>query len=144
AFVGGSSIFGFVSPIRGTRYRYEGEAYSGALHFETALADWRKYFFFNPVTFAVRGVHYGRYGTDAEDPRLSPLYLGQSSLVRGYDIDSISAAECGLNPGAWRVFDGVVGSTVAVAYAEVRVPLFGTKEFGRLSAGLPSELGTFS
>ncbi len=143
AFVGDSSIFGFVSPIKGTRYRYEGEVLSGDLHFETALADWRKYFFLNPVTFALRGIHYGRYGANDEDPRISPLYLGQQSLVRGYEIDSISASECGSNPSSCPVFDRLVGSKIAVANAEVRVPLFGTKEFGLLSGFIPTELVGF-
>jgi hypothetical protein len=143
AFVGDSSIFGFVSPIRGTRYRYEVEALTGDLHFETALADWRKYFFLNPVTFALRGIHYGRYGKDAEDTRISPLYVGQQSLVRGYEIDSISASECGSNPSSCPVFERLVGSKIAVANAEVRVPLFGTKEFGLLSGFIPTEMVGF-
>lgn len=143
AFVGDSSIFGFVSPIRGTRYRYEGQMLTGDLKFQTALADWRKYLFFNPVTFAVRGVHYGRYGADAEDSRISPLYVGQSSLVRGYEIDSISASECGSNTNRCPVFERLVGSKIAVANAEVRVPLFGTKEFGLLSGFIPTELVGF-
>jgi Tol biopolymer transport system component len=143
AFVGDSSIFGFVSPIRGTRYRYEAQALTGDLHFETALADWRKYVFFNPVTFAVRGLHYGRYGADAEDSRISPLYVGQSSLVRGYEIDSIGAAECGSTPGRCPVFERLVGSKIAVASAEVRLPLFGTKEFGLMSGFIPTELVGF-
>ena len=29
AFVGDSSVYGFISPVRGTRYRYEVEALSG-------------------------------------------------------------------------------------------------------------------
>jgi WD40 repeat protein len=143
AFVGDSSIFGFVSPIRGTRYRYEVETLTGDLKFHTALADWRKYLFFNPITFAVRGVHYGRYGTDAESPQISPLYLGQSSLVRGYEIDSIGAAECGNLANRCPVFERLVGSKIAVANAEVRVPLFGTKEFGLLSGFIPTELVGF-
>jgi Tol biopolymer transport system component len=144
AFVGDSSIFGFVSPIRGTRYRYEGQVLTGDLHFETALADWRKYFFLNPITFAVRGIHYGRYGADAEDPRISQLYLGRSEQVRGYEIDSISASECGNVANRCPVFERLVGSKIAVANAEVRIPLFGTKEFGLLSGFIPTELVGFA
>jgi len=54
-----SSIFGFISPINGTRYRYELGALQGDIKFQTALADWRKYFFKRPVTLAVRGLYYG-------------------------------------------------------------------------------------
>ena len=148
ALVGDSSIFGFVSPIRGTRYRYEAQALTGSLHFETGLADYRKYLFFNPVTFAVRGLGYGRFGQDADDTRLSPLYIGQSSLVRGYDIGSIGLDECGASktgsPNDCPVFDRLIGTRIAVASAEVRVPLFGTKEFGLLSGFIPTELVGFA
>ena len=86
AFVGDSSVFGFVSPVRGTRYRYEVDSMTGDLRFQTLLADWRKYFFLRPLTFAVRGLHYGRYGRDGDNFNvLSPIDLGQSWLVRGYD-----------------------------------------------------------
>jgi outer membrane protein assembly factor BamA len=142
AFVGDSSIFGFVSPIRGTRYRYEVEGYSGDLKFETALADWRKYFFFNPVTFAVRGLHYGRYGSDAADTRISPLYLGNLGLVRGYDLSSFDLRNC-TGTGDCPVFDRLLGTKIALASAEVRVPLFGTKEFGLLSGFIPTEVEGF-
>jgi len=143
AFVGDSAQFGFVSPLRGTRYRYEVDALTGGLHFETALADWRKYWFFQPVTFAVRGIHYGRYGKDAESPDLIPLYVGSSDLVRGYDIGSIGFDECQGAAGTCPVFDRLVGSKIAVANAEVRIPLFGTKEFGIFSGFIPTEIAPF-
>ena len=147
AFVGDSSIFGFLSPVRGTRYRYEVETLTGSLHFNTALADYRKYFFLRPVTFALRGIHYGRYGRDAEDSRLFPLFVGDQSLGHGYDFNSISLSECvtnSANPNACPVFDRLFGSKIAVANAEVRVPLFGTKEFGLASGFIPTELFGFT
>ena len=143
AFVGDSSIFGFVSPIRGARYRYEVEALAGDLHFETALADWRKYFFASPITFAVRGLHYGRYGRDAESDTISKLYLGNLGLVRGYDLSSFDLRNCS-TVGKCPVFDRLIGSKIAIASAEVRVPLFGTKEFGLLSGFVPTELVGFA
>ncbi len=145
AFVGDSSVFGFVSPVRGTRYRFEVEALTGDLKFETALADYRRYFFMRPVTLALRGLHYGRYGTDAEDERLSDLFLGQASLVRGYEFSSFNSSECVGGPeGSCPVFDRLLGSRVAVASVEVRVPLFGTREFGLVNAPfIPTELMAF-
>ena len=147
AFVGDSSVWGFLSPVRGTRYRYEVETLAGDLHFNTALADWRKYFFMKPITFAVRGIHYGRYGRDAEDPRIQPLFIGNSALVHGYEFDSINLNEC-VGPGASSiacpVFDRLFGSKIAVANAEVRVPLFGTKEFGLATGFIPTELFGFT
>ncbi|HVG24777.1 MAG TPA: peptidase S9, partial [Thermoanaerobaculia bacterium] len=136
AFVGDSSMFGFISPINGTRYRYEVESLNGDLNFQTALADWRRYFFSRPVTFAVRGLHYGRYGKGAEDERLSPLYLGQGSMMRGYDPYSIDPVECGTTNAneSCPVFDRLIGTRLALASVEVRAPLFGTREFGRVNA----------
>jgi Tol biopolymer transport system component len=146
AFVGDSSTYGFISPIAGTRYRYEIESLNGDLNFETALADWRKYFFKRPVTLAVRALHYGRYGDGAEDPRLSPLYLGQGSLMRGYDPYSINVGECG--PAATTVcpvFDRLLGTRIGHASVELRAPLLGTKEFGLIdSPFVPTEIFAFA
>jgi len=147
AFVGDSSIFGFVSPVRGTRYRYELEALTGDLKFQTALADWRKYFFLRPATLAVRGLHYGRYGADAESDRLQDLYLGQGELVRGYDPYSININEC-VDPtgtGACPALARLIGSRIAAASVEARIPLLGTKEFGLINApAVPTELFAFA
>lgn len=146
AFVGDSSVFGFLSPVRGTRYRYELSTFSGDLKFQTALADWRKYVFLNPVTFAARGIYYGRYGTDSESGKISPLYIGQDSLIHGYNITSIGPKECvtsGSGTGC-PVFDRLIGSKIGVANLEVRVPVFGTKQFGLASGFIPTELFGFA
>ncbi|HEX9986728.1 MAG TPA: BamA/TamA family outer membrane protein [Thermoanaerobaculia bacterium] len=147
AFVGDSSTYGFISPIRGTRYRYELEALRGDLNFQTALADYRRYFFFRPVTFAVRGIHYGRYGSDSESGRITPLYLGEGSLVRGYDPYSWNPSECRTAVGSndCPVFDRLIGSRIAAGSVEVRAPLFGTQEFGLINFSfLPTEAFAFA
>jgi hypothetical protein len=144
AFVGDSAVFGFVSPVRGTRYRYEVEALTGDLKFTTALADWRKYIWLRPVTLAVRGIHYGRYGGDADKGILTPLDLGQSWLVRGYD--SINLDECiATKTSDCPVYDRLVGSKVLAGSVELRVPLLGTKEFGLINApAVPTEMFAFA
>lgn len=146
AFVGDSSIYGFISPINGTRYRYEVETLRGDLNFQTALADWRKYFFARPVTFAVRGMHFGRYGDDAESGRLSPLYLGRGSLMRGYEPGSIDPVECGPSAdGSCPVFDRLIGSRIGYASAEVRAPLLGVEGYGLINwSFLPTEAYVFA
>jgi hypothetical protein len=145
AFVGDSAVYGFMSPINGTRYRYEIEALRGDLNFQTALADWRKYFFRNPVTFAVRGMHYGRYGNGAEDQRLQPLYLGRGSIMRGYDPYSIDPIECGTANGTCPVFDRLVGTRLVYGSAELRAPLLGTRGFGLIDAPfVPTEIFAFA
>ena len=141
-FVGDSSVFGFISPVRGTRYRYEVGALTGDLKFQTALADWRRYFFLRPATLAVRALHFGRYGTDAESNQLTPLYVGDIGLVRGYDPYGIGSGEC-VRPAGSRacpVLDRLVGSRIGLASVEARVPLLGTKEYGLINAPfLPTE-----
>ena len=146
AFVGDSSFFGFVSPIRGSRYRFEVEGSFGDLQYQTALADYRRYFFSRPATFAVRALHYGRYGSDAESGRLSPLFLGRETLVRGYDTGSFDLSECTAVEGstACPEFDRLVGSRLGVLNLELRVPFLGTEDYGLVDAPyLPTDLIVF-
>lgn len=147
AYVGDNSYFGFTSPVRGQRYRFEIQPTFGDLNFESLLADYRRYFFKRPVTLAFRALHYGRYGSDAESDRLTQLYVGQPTLVRGYEIGDISLSECSTvpgDPGACPEFDRLVGSRVAVANLEFRVPLLGIRGFGIFNAPfLPTEISAF-
>lgn len=148
AFVQDNSIFGFASPVDGGRMRLETEANVGSLDFVTALADVRRYVFLQPITLAFRGLHFGRYGRDGESARIPPLYLGQSAFVRGYSIDSFHGDECTDVPGkpsACPELDRLVGSRLAVANAELRIPLFGTESFGLIDTGfVPTELSLFA
>lgn len=148
AYVEDFSFFGFTSPVRGGRSRFEIGGNVGTLDFMTALADWRRYFFARPVTFAVRAFHLGRYGGDAESGRLTPLFVGYPSLVRGYDTGSFEAGECSSvaeDPQACPEFDRLIGSRIGVVGAEFRVPLFGTDELGLLgNAFFPTEIALFA
>jgi hypothetical protein len=146
AYVGDNSSFGFVSPVRGGRMRLELEQTGGDLSFSTALADLRKYFWLRPVTVAMRGMHFGRYGDDAESGRLSPLYVGRETLVRGYAVGDIDPSECTTVPGSdgCPEFDRLIGSRMAVVNLEARVPLFGVEDYGLVELPhLPTELGVF-
>ena len=148
AYVGDTSLSGFTSPIRGARYRLGVEGTTGTLTFATVTADARKYMFTRPpgfprrvpLTFAVRATHYGRYGIDASAGQLTPLYLGQGQLVRGYEFRSFQSTD------AESVFiDRLLGSRLAVASAEVRMPLLGVPQLGLLSFPyLPTELVLFA
>jgi surface antigen Omp85-like protein len=149
ALVDDYSFFGFTSPVQGGRSRFEVGGNFGTLNFATVLIDFRRYFFARPMTFAVRGLHYGRYGGDADDEdQLRPLFIGYETLVRGYESGSFSAAECTDSGDLIRTcpeFDRLTGSKIAVMNAEFRVPLFGAEEFGILGAGfLPVELALFA
>jgi Tol biopolymer transport system component len=147
AFVGDNSFFGFTSPINGWRYRFEVSPTVGTLRFQTALADMRKYFFARPVTLALRGVHFGRYGSDAESNRLGPVFLGDPSLVRGYSANTFDASECSIsqsNPDSCPEFDRLVGSRIAAASVELRIPFLGNENLGLIrSPFLPVELAPF-
>ncbi|HLX09027.1 MAG TPA: BamA/TamA family outer membrane protein [Thermoanaerobaculia bacterium] len=146
AMVGDTSVAGDASPASGQRYRLEVATTTGDLHFEQVTADYRHYFFFRPWTLAVRALHLGRYGPDAESDRLVPLYVGDATLVRGYDLGSLSASECTTTPGstACPEFDRLSGSRLAVANAELRVPLFGRNDYRLVALRfLPTELAAF-
>jgi len=143
ALVGDNSYFGYTSPIAGTRYRLEVSPRLGSLRFGTLLADWRRYIFEEPFTLALRGLHYGRYGADADSDRLTPLFLGENTLVRGYSIGSFRVSECSGNSDCPE-FDRLIGSRLAVANIELRVPLFGSPRYGLINIPmLPVELSAF-
>ena len=150
AFVGDNSFAAFTSPISGMRYRFEMSPTVGTVSFNTGLADARRYFFKRPFTLAFRGMHYGRYGKDADNyDRLSPLYLGEETLMRGYGYGSLSASECVVSNSAATanrcpVFERMLGSRVGVFNAELRIPFFGTSGFGLINFPyLPLEISPF-
>lgn len=131
AYVYDTSIFGATSPINGQRYRLQFTPAFGSINFQNVLADYRRYFMpANLYTIAGRILHFGRWGRNSDDPRLWPLYLGYPGLVRGYDINSISASDC--NPdGTCPAFDRLLGSRLLVGNLEFRFPLlrpFGLRE----------------
>jgi len=146
AFVNDTSLFGATSPVAGQRARFEVTPTTGSLHFTSGLVDYRRYFM--PArfyTFAVRGMQYGRYGRDAEDSRLIPLFLGYPEFVRGYGVNSFSAGECSTSSGSCPTFDRLVGSRMAVANAEFRFPLlrpFGVT--GKMYGPIPVEVALFA
>jgi Tol biopolymer transport system component len=144
ALVYDSSMFGATSPILGQRYRLEASPAFGSIQFLGVLADYRRYFMpARPFTFAFRGLHYGRYGSGGEDDRISPLFIGYPNLVRGYDVGSFDASECGTDPNrACPVFDQLLGSKILVGNAELRFPPFGAISGSRrnLYGPLPLEL----
>ncbi len=149
AFVHDTSSFGATSPVQGARYRLEVAPTFGGIDFTSVLTDYRRYFM--PVSFytiAGRVMHYGRYGPNSADDRLFPLYLGYPSLVRGYDINSFSASECGDElalTGACPAFDRLVGNRLLVTNLEFRFPLL--RPFGAsqsMYGPLPVEVAFFA
>ena len=150
ALVSDYSYFGFTSPVAGGRYRFEVSPAVGQINFTSLLGDYRRYFFAQPVTFAFRGLYYGRFGKDADNrQKISPLYLGQETLIRGYDANNFEAAECTpvstttTATGCAEV-DRLLGSKLGVANFEMRFPLFGVREFGLINFPyLPTDIAPF-
>ena len=145
ALVRDTSLFGATSPIRGQRARFEVSPTFGDLRMTNVTLDFRQYAMpKQPVTFAMRFLHAGRYGESSEDERLTPLFLGYSTLVRGYDVNSFRASECSQTiDGSCPEFDRLVGSRIAVFNGEIRIPVGGLFT-GRLDYGpVPVELIAF-
>jgi Tol biopolymer transport system component len=142
AFVHDTSLFGATGPILGHRSRFEVSPAFGDLRFTNVIADVRHYVMpFTPLTIAARALHIGRYGTDSESLRLSPLFVGFPSLVRGYDIGSFDFSDCEINPaGGCSAAEQLIGSKLLVTGIELRAPLVGLFT-GSLDYGpLPVEL----
>ena len=146
ALVYDSSVFGATSPLVGRRFRLEYSQLAGTLNYGGVLADYRRYFMpVRPFTFAVRGMHYGRYGADAEDARLPPLFIGYQGLVRGYDFGSFDANECNsVDMNTCEAFDRLNGSRVAIAGAELRFPLLGLFSRKSFYGAFPIEMVLFA
>ncbi len=146
ALVYDNSFFGATSPILGTRYRLEADPWFGSLRMVSVTADYRKYIM--PVrrwTIAARIAHAGRYGPDAENSVLFPLFLGYPQLVRGYDYNSFSAAECDSSGTTCPAFDRLFGSRLLLGNVELRFPLLGVLGLGSGYYGaLPIEAGIFA
>jgi len=147
ALVGDSSAFGATSPVVGQRFRFEVSPVVGSVNYTGILADFRQYLMpVRLVTLAGRIMHFGRYGSGGEDPRMTQLYLGYPSLVRGYDVGSFSPSECGSSAdGSCPVFDRLVGSRILLANAEIRVPLLAATPARKRNpyGPVPVEIGVF-
>jgi hypothetical protein len=156
ALVGDNAFYGFVSPIRGGRYRFSLQRTQGTTTFSTIIGDFRRYYApHRDLTFAVRGLHYGRYGLDDSEQTqggfglLNPLFLGFETFVRGYAWESLDQDECdagavaGVNdcPALNRLF----GHKLAVGSVEMRIPFIGAEQFGLINFPfLPTELVAFA
>ena len=132
AFVGDNSSFGIASPLQGYRYRLGVEQYFGEWAFTGLTADFRKYQYLKPISLAVRGLHYGRYGKDATN--LPPLYIGNPTLVRGYRFGAVGDLD----------INQMIGSKIFVSNFEVRLPFTGPERLSLIkSKFLLTELALF-
>lgn len=146
ALVYDTSAFGATSPILGQRYRLEVSPMVGDLRYTGVLVDYRRYFMPAQLyTIAARLMHYGRYGSGGQDPRLTPLYLGYPSLVRGYDVGSFDERDCPPAPdGRCAAFERLTGSRMAVANLELRFPLLRPFGVSQPYGPVPVEVALFA
>lgn len=155
ALVGDNAFFGFVSPIRGGRYRLQVEQTWGTVDYTTLIADWRRYYSptFN-LTLGVRGLHYGRYGLSPEENQqdgfgiLNPLFLGYETFIRGYAYESFTGDECAAGSTATDpcpAFNRLRAQRLGVVNVEARIPLVGVEQYGIINFPfLPTELVLFA
>ncbi|MFO7827503.1 MAG: hypothetical protein R6V23_02670 [Bacteroidales bacterium] len=132
AFVGDNSSFGFTSPLDGYRFRIEAEKMFLDYNSYRAIVDLRKYFYFKPLSFALRGMHMGTYGEDKD--RLYPYYLGNHYFIRGYTYNSFQKGEVDGNKGL--NINSLIGSKILVANAELRFPFSGYERLALIKSGL--------
>lgn len=151
ALVGDNAFFGFVSPIRGSRYRFEVGRTQGTADYTTIIGDVRRYF--SPslnMTIGLRALHYGRYGLDNANEGfgfgpLNPLFLGYETFIRGYAWESFDVNECGQLTTSCPAIDRLLGNQLAVTSLELRFPLLGVEQYGIINFPyLPTELVLFT
>jgi Tol biopolymer transport system component len=138
ALVFDNSLFGYVGPFYGRRYRFEVAQNLGGWTFTQFTADFRRYDrIVGPVVLATRALVFGRTGPDASEFK---IYAGSTELVRGHTAGSFRSHEC-LNANdantetGCAALDRLNGTQLAVGNIEIRFPLL-NPSFGT-PAGLP-------
>jgi len=155
AYVGDFANFGFVSPLQGGRYRFEISPQIGSEEYVSLRADYRRYFFREPWTLALRALHVGNYGADLRPESaqqgfvLGREFLGdpyRQGFIRGYSFSSIFDEECGVSGSSnCSIIDRLYGTRIGLLSAELRFPLFGTDALGLINFPyLPTELVLFT
>jgi Tol biopolymer transport system component len=144
AYVFDTATFGPTSPVNGQRYRVEVSPAFGSIDYTGVLVDYRRYVMPVPFyTIAGRVLHYGRYGSGGDDPRLYPIFLNAPGLVRGYG--TLDASDCVVAAGVCQLNGRLVGSRILMGSAELRLPIF--RPLGvssRMYGPVPVELALFA
>ncbi len=152
ALISDYSFFAFTSPVRGGRSRFEVSPFVGSETYVQILADIRRYLYLKPFTLAVRGLHVGNYGAQVNNNNslFTQEYLGYANgrgFVRGYSFTSFNdLGECTATAdGRCAEQERLLGTRIATASVELRIPLLGTNSFGLLNFPyLPTELSFFA
>ena len=142
AFVGDNTFSGLTGPLDGFRYRFGIENFQGNFRLNAITADARRYVRLKPITIAGRIYTYTRMGPDED--RLFQLFAGQGFFIRGYDANSFYRnGATATRPGEFDI-NQLVGTRLAVANFEVRLPFTGPKKLAAIeSKMLFSDLNLF-
>lgn len=129
ALVGDNSHFGLTSPLYGERFRISAERNFGLNNFTSFLADYRRYVWAKPFSFALRGFGLVRFEEDVSS--VFPLYVGQMGFVRGYDFlfNNNSRGEFG-DIG----INQLLGSKMLMTSFEIRRPFTGPKQIALIGS----------
>ena len=135
ALVFDNSLFGYVGPFYGRRYRLEFAQTIGDWRFSQVTADYRRYDrIVGPIVLATRGLYFGRIGRNADQVK---IFAGSTDLIRGNTSGSYRRHEC-LNANdlntetGCAALDRLVGTQIGVGSVELRFPILNP------SYGLPA------
>jgi hypothetical protein len=165
AYVRDFSTSALTGPVRGGRWRLEVAPSAGTQNFITARADVRRYFYAEPFTLALQGLHVGNYGAEFRNTRLGigNEYIGEpyrQGFVRGYNTQAVSEGirTSGGNDGPnctpvegdattsqCAEIDRLFGTRALTTRAEIRVPLLGPEQISLIPLRyLPTTFGVFA
>jgi outer membrane protein assembly factor BamA len=140
-----NSLFGYVGPFYGRRYRLELAQTVGDWNFSQITADYRRYDrILGPIVLASRVLYFGRIGADAREFR---IFAGSTDLIRGNTSGSYRRNEC-LNADdpesetGCGALDRLIGTQIGIASAELRFPIL-NPSFGVPAAFPPLEGAIF-
>lgn len=147
-FVGDNAVFGIAAPLQGFRYRLSAGQNLGTFNFRTYNVDYRRYERIKPITLAARVYSYIRAGEG--ENAFQNLYLGYPWLLRGFEVTQLGRGltETDRNrllrqSDAISVND-LMGSRMAIANFEVRLPFTGPERLAAFKSGfLFSDLNLF-
>jgi Tol biopolymer transport system component len=145
ALVFDNSLFGYVGPFYGRRYRIEFAQTLGDWRFSQVTADFRRYDrLIGPIVLASRLLYFGRIGRDAREFR---IFAGSTDLIRGNTSGSYRRNECfnsndQTSETGCAELDRLVGTQVGIGSVELRFPIL-NPSFGLPAAVPPLEGAIF-
>ncbi len=145
ALVFDNSLFGYVGPFYGRRYRVEFAQTLGDWRFSQVTADYRRYDrVLGPIVIASRVLYFGRIGRDAREFR---IFAGSTDLIRGNTSGSYRRNEClsANDPSSetgCAELDRLVGTQIGIGSLELRFPIL-NPSFGVPAAVPPLEAAIF-